>query len=53
MTSNLRVYFSKSSVIRVDVNPIFLDLVDDFLHFKLESLLFKYPWFPMGDNTHL
>lgn len=42
LASGLRVNFSKSSLIEVNCDQTFLNLACEFLHYKKESLIFKY-----------
>lgn len=41
LPSGLKVNFPKSILIGVNVDPSFLQHVEDFLHYKIESLLFQ------------
>lgn len=50
LSSGLKVNFSKSSIVGVNVSPLFLFLVKRFLHCKIGVLLFKYLGLPVGAN---
>lgn len=48
-----RVNFSKSSLIRVNPNHAFLELACEFLHYKKESVPFKYLVLQIRTNPRL
>lgn len=47
---SLKVNFSKSILFTVTVGRTFLDLAADFLHCKVDLLLFKYLRLSVGEN---
>lgn len=50
LASGLGVYFQKSNLIGINVDPSFLALTEDFLHYNIESILFKYLELLVGAN---
>lgn len=50
LASDLGVNFHKRILIRINVDPSFLDLVEVFLHCKIESFPFRYLGSPIGVN---
>lgn len=50
LSLGLGVNFHKSSLIRINVEPYFLQQVEEFLHCKIESLPFRYLQLPVGAN---
>lgn len=53
LTSDVRVNFSKISLIGVNSNPDFLELACGFLHYEQGSLPFKYIGLPVRENPRL
>ncbi|KAK2447294.1 hypothetical protein QL285_006665 [Trifolium repens] len=53
LVSGLKVNFSKSSLIGVNVSSNFLHVAKNFLHCKLGSLPFTYLGLPVGANPRL
>lgn len=51
--SKLRVNFFKSSLIGVNVDPLFPYSAEESLHYEIETLLFKYLVLLMGKNPRL
>lgn len=52
LASGLHVNFSKSYFICVNVDPDFLELAKDFLHYRLGDFPFNYISLPVGDNPY-
>lgn len=50
LASGLKVNFSKSSILGVNVSPLFLSLAEGFLHCKIGAVTFKYLGLPVGAN---
>lgn len=50
LSSKLWVNFFKTSLIRVNVDQLFLSFVGDFINCEIEILLFKYLGFPIRGN---
>jgi hypothetical protein len=53
LVSGLKVNFSKSILIGVNVSTNFLHVAENFLHCKLGSLPFTYLGLPVGANPRL
>lgn len=50
LASDLRINFIKSNLVGVNVNLVFMELVGDFLHRKLDALSFRCPSLLVGDQ---
>jgi hypothetical protein len=50
LASGLKVNFSKSSIIGVNVSTEFLGVAERFLHYKIGSVPFTYLGLPVGAN---
>lgn len=50
LASGVKVNFVESCMFGVNVDRIFLDLVEDFLHYKVSSFPFKYCGLLLGEN---
>lgn len=53
LNSCLQLNFSKSNLIGVNFDPVFLDIACSFLHYQQDSPPFKYLGLPVGANPHL
>lgn len=53
LASNVRVIIHKINLIKINIDLAFQQMVEGFLHCKIESLIFQYLGLPVGAKARL